>query len=349
MPYESRLRRLLLPSWSTRKRILLREAWLVVFASYPIIAFAYCWPANFRNTHIAFVIAAWSAFIIRTFLFHVGIGYLAIAIAAAWARQRRLLLATMPLLIISLAPTLLEYLPHKPPAVTGETITVMSANLLMANKDTKSIISEIRAAAPDVLLLQEYTVHWHKALQEGIGSAYPHIAYVTRDDSFGAAIYSRRPFLERPQHNLRLGAASEPQMRAVIQISGTPVAFYNIHPLPPSSISYVTESRLQIADLADILRAERLPAIISGDFNFTENSPQYDLLTNLGFTESHTLASWGRGSTWPVTSFWRWIPGLRLDRIFLSPTLAAVESHTGVGQGSDHRPIIARIGLREQS
>ncbi|HOA75883.1 MAG TPA: hypothetical protein PL151_02950 [Phycisphaerae bacterium] len=50
--------------------------------------------------------------------------------------------------------------------------------------------------------------------------------------------------------------------------------------------------------------------------------------------------------TWSVISFYRWLPGLRLDRIFLGPELTACESRTGEGWGSDHRPVIARIGFK---
>jgi endonuclease/exonuclease/phosphatase (EEP) superfamily protein YafD len=343
---ESRVRRWLFPSWASRKRLLLRETWLFVLASYPIIALAYLWPADFRNTQPAFVMAAWSAFMVRTLLFHAGIVYLLIVLAAGWKRKRRLLLASCPLALVALGPTVAEYRPRKPPPVSGEVVSVMNVNLLMANQDTAGIISEIRSVSPELLLLQEYTEHWHAALQTAIGGEYPHIAYTTRDDSFGMAIYSRRPFVEPVKMRLPLGAGDLPQMRAVIAIAGRPTAVYNVHPLPPTGLAYVTESRLQIADLADLLRSEQLPAIISGDFNFTENSPQFDLLTSLGFVETHRLAGWGREATWPVNSIFRWMPGFRLDRILLSSTLTATESRTGVGMSSDHRPVIARIGMR---
>jgi endonuclease/exonuclease/phosphatase (EEP) superfamily protein YafD len=342
------MRRFLMPRWDARKRLLLLEARLGIATSYPALAFAYLWPEDLRNTNPGFVLAAWAAFMIRTFLFHAGVLYLLIALGAAWKKHLRLFAGAVPLVVFTLGPTVAEYLPRNPPPIAGEAITVMSANLLMANRNMAPLIAEIQAAAPDVLLLQEYADQWHDALQVNIGAEYPHIAHVRREDSFGIAVYSRRPFLEPVQLDLPLGTTDAPQIRAVIEISGRPVAFYNVHPLPPRSLRYVTESRLQAADLIEMLRAEPLPAVVSGDFNFTERTPQFGMLTDIGLTETHALAGRGRGATWPVLSIFRWLPGLRLDRIFLSAGLTASHSRTGAGRGSDHRPVIARVGLHER-
>lgn len=325
---------------------MVREAWLLVLVSYPAIGFAYLWPTSLRDTRQWFVMAAWSAFMIRTFLFHAGLVYALIALSAMFSRRRRLALACLPLLPVCLGPTLLEYLPRKSAPVKGETLTVVTVNLMMVNRNTESMIQEIQAARPDVLLLQEYTDEWHTALRKALGHNLPHCAYDAREDSFGIAIYSKQPFVEPVELSLPLSGMELPQMRAVIPVSGTPVAFYNIHLLPPRTLAYTTSHRLAIADLADLLRAERLPAVVSGDFNFTERTPHYDVLTEVGLRESHRLAGWGRGATWPVIKWFRYLPGLRFDRIFLSSELTAIESHTGIGQGSDHRPVIARIGLR---
>jgi endonuclease/exonuclease/phosphatase (EEP) superfamily protein YafD len=162
---ETRFRRFFWPSWTTRKRLMVREAWLLVLVSYPAIGFAYLWPTSLRDTRQWFVMAAWSAFMIRTFLFHAGLVYALIALSAMFSRRRRLALACLPLLPVCLGPTLLEYLPRKSAPVKGETLTVMTVNLMMVNRNTESMIQEIQAARPDVLLLQEYTDKWHTALR----------------------------------------------------------------------------------------------------------------------------------------------------------------------------------------
>ena len=76
----SLLRRFLLPSWQQRKRMLRREAWMLVIGSYIALAFAYLWPQDFRNTSQTYVAVSLTAFMVRVFVFHLG---LLLAIVAA--------------------------------------------------------------------------------------------------------------------------------------------------------------------------------------------------------------------------------------------------------------------------
>ena len=325
--------------------MLRREAWVLVAASYALMLFAHLWPADFRNPSPAYACVAWTAFMVRTFAFHLGIILLLSALVAAWARKWRLLAAAVPLVVFTVGPACRQFLPRSTPSVTGETVTVMSVNLLALNRDTRPIIEEIKGSDPDILLLQEYTDHWHQALQAAIGRNYPHTSYRRREDSFGTGIYSKRPFEEPVAMHVPLGQAAEPQIRAVIRIANRPVAFYNVHLRPPSGLEYIIEHRTQLADLAEALSAEQLPVVLGGDFNFTENSPHAGALRRQGLRDAHSLGGWGRGATWPVHSVLRWVPGLRLDHLYLGGGLTCVECRTGVGQGSDHRPVIAEVGF----
>jgi endonuclease/exonuclease/phosphatase (EEP) superfamily protein YafD len=255
------------------------------------------------------------------------------------------MLATLPLVAMTVGPAAWQYRPRSKPEIPGETITVMSANLLALNRNTAPIIQEVRAAQPDVLLLQEYADHWHTAFQAAVGEDYPHVRHITRGDSFGVAVYSRRPFLEEPSVSIPLGDVGVPQIRAVIEVDGKPVAFYNVHLVPPMSLDRVKATRMQLADLLDRLKSESLPAVVAGDFNFTETTPNAAAVERVGLVEAFTVGGWGRGPTRPVSGLFRWIPSLRLDHIYLGGGLTCSDCRTGVGKGSDHRPVIARIGF----
>jgi endonuclease/exonuclease/phosphatase (EEP) superfamily protein YafD len=341
----SLVRRFLLPSWSHRKHMLRREAGVLVIGSYAALAFAYLWPQDFRNTSQAYVAVSLVAFMIRVFMFHLGLLLAVVAVVSLRTRQRRLLAATAPLILATLGPAAWSYRPKARPSVSGEAVTVMSVNLLMVNKDTGPLTEEIRASGADIVFLQEYTEHWHAALRAALAQDYPYECHVCRDDSFGAAVYSSRPFLSEPELNLSLGLSSLPQIRAVVDISQRPVAIYNVHLLPPTSLKYTTENRLQFADLIDQLAAESMPFILAGDFNFTETTPQAAVLRRVGTVEAYAVGGWGRGSTWPVNSFLRYLPGFRLDHIYLGNGLTCSDCQTGIGRGSDHRPVIAKIGF----
>jgi endonuclease/exonuclease/phosphatase (EEP) superfamily protein YafD len=340
------LRRMLLPTWAERKQMFALEAWIVVGTAYLAILFAYVLPQDFRATGTVYVSLTWVALMIRTFLFHFGLFLSVIFVTAAILRRRRLLLVTLPVLIFALGPDVWNYVPGQRAAVDGEAITVLTANLLYANRDTAPLVAEVRAADADVVLLQEYTPAWQAAVRPALAAKYPYVQDLTREDAFGWAIYSKYPFDAPVNANLTLGNWGTPQMRAVLQINGRPVAFYNVHLLPPRTLPYMTGQREEFADLLDVLRAERLPIVLCGDFNFTNRSPFAAELARLGLRDVHQISGWGRGATWPVTRFFRALPGIRLDHIYISHELTSPACDVGFGHGSDHRPVTGTIGFR---
>lgn len=331
--------------WPQRRRLLYVQAWIATACAYIILAFAYYWPQDYREDTPYLVVLGWTAFILRTFVYHLGLLFLIIPGVSLWRRRWRLLVISLPALLIAVGPSWWQYRPRSEPSIGGNTMTVMSVNLLMANQRTGPIIEEIKAARPDVLFLQEYTDHWHDAIDAAIGEAFPYKAYVTREDSFGTAVYSRKPFKGRVERYLDLGSGSVPQVRAVIDFDGRDVVLYNIHFLPPKGLDYIIETRAQFADLLDVLSKEELPVILAGDFNFTERSSQAAALGEIGIIDAQDAGGWGRGSTWPVSGLFRWVPGIRLDHVYLAGGLTCAGCRTGVGQGSDHRPVVARVGF----
>ena len=333
-------------SWEQRKRFLRSEAWIFVVICYLLIAAAYVWPEDFRSSNTVFVGVSWVLFMVRTFIFHVGLLLLVIGVVSARARNRGLAMATAPLLAVCLGPMLRSYLPGSAAPAAGPTLTVMSVNLLAGARETEHIIAEIKAADPDVLLLQEYTDDWHEALEAALGPDYPLREHVVRDDSFGIAVYSRLPVVEPVERRLPLGGQSVPQMRAVVEHAGRKVAVYHIHLRPPELLEYTVATRLQFADLSDRVADESLPVIVAGDFNFTPRSAQAAALRRLGLAEAQQAAGRGRGATWPVISFYRYLPGLRLDQVYVSEELTCIEARTGGGSGSDHRPVVAKVAFR---
>ena len=162
-------------------------------------------------------------------------------------------------------------------------------------------------------------------------------------------MYSRHAFATPVETCLAIGSSLEPQMRAIVRLGQTDVALYNIHLLPPRRWDYFVEHRNQLADLADLLKQERLPSIIAGDFNFTANSTHARILRESSLSDAYDAAGHGRGTTWPVNGLLRWLPGLRLDHIYFGKDLACVRCRTGEGRGSDHRPVIATLAMDSES
>jgi endonuclease/exonuclease/phosphatase (EEP) superfamily protein YafD len=285
--------------------------------------------------------------LIRALQYHLGMLAGVIGLAAIVARLWKLALAALIVVLFTLVPAWWHWGP--PGDAPAPSLRIMSVNLLIQNHEVQPILAEISAADPDVILLQEYGPRWHRAMQVVLGRKYPYAGHIERDDSFGMAIYSRLPLVGDVDESISLGAGEAPQMRAVVNVGGQRVTIYNLHLLPPRNLAYTVEHRRQFADLIDRLAAEDAPLIIGGDLNFTESMTQHRRLRQIGLINAHDAAGRGRGATWPVNSILRYLPGLRLDHVYVGRGATAVQSRTGVGQTSDHRPLIVDVALSGQA
>jgi endonuclease/exonuclease/phosphatase (EEP) superfamily protein YafD len=346
--------------------VLYRWAWLILLTGYAAAIPAGCYKDDFQSTGGADAVMGWISMLIKNYVFHLGLVIAVVAGLAILFRRIFLPICTLPLLILCLSPELRELRKPPPPAARGEQITVMTFNLFDANVvlaesgNGGDVVSEIERAAPDVLFLQEYTDRWHQALHESLKSTFPHFRAAPRDHQFGIAIYSRRPFCDVPQEKeaqgkealpskstrmFKLARLPAPQLRAAIKLADQEVAIYNIHLYPPVSLDCATANRRQFDDLLNRLKQEKLPAIVGGDFNFTQRSAQGRALDDAGWVDAHFQAGKGRGGTWSQSMKAQWLPRLRYDHIYLSRRLACVECRTGEPAGSDHLPVIAKIGF----
>lgn len=340
------LRRFVRPSREERRAQRGLDVWLVIAGSYLLLAFAYLWPSTAPDVSLRM---EWAAFLIRVLQFHIG---LVVTLIAAYALARRkwvAAVAALPLIAFTLAPVAWTYVDGRQTNESSESTTrLMTANLLVSNDQHVAVAREIRKADPDVLVIQEYSDAWNTALQAALGDDLPHSSFETRDDSFGTALYSGT----EPSDGTRpapvvLGSDMTPQTRTVIEIGGREVALYNIHLLPPIAMDYVREGHRQFDDLVDLVQAERMPVIVVGDLNLTETTPQHAQLAKIGLRDAWDIRGRGRGATWPDNSFLRFLPGLRLDHVYVSPEIAVVDVRIGEVPGSDHRPVIADLALRE--
>ena len=323
------------------------QAWIFVSVAYLAALYAFVFPQDWHDQDGLYVTFATGAFLIRTFLFHLGFILALVAILALWLKHWRLLACTLPLWIVCHGPALLEYLPKQAAApADGTVIKVMSVNLLGCNQDTSGILAEVAVFQPDILALQEYRDHWHAAFSAALGDSYPYFCHQVRDDDFGQALYSRLPFAQPADMKLPLGDSGTPQTRVAVLVEGREIAVYNVHLMPPKSIAYAGRQRGEFANLLEIIAREERPTIVCGDFNFTNDSPFADALTRAGMSDVHRLCGVGREATWPVLYFYRYLPGLRLDHLFLSREFGGVSCGIGVGRGSDHRPVQAEVLLR---
>ncbi len=224
----------------------------------------------------------------------------------------------------------------------GQRLRVMSANLLMVNRDTTGISAEIARAAPDLLLVQELSPAWQARFEEpDMMAALPHRGAVARTDSFGIGIYSRSPL------TVELFELSElPAIRADVPLGPARLRVFNFHTLPPRTATYLPIWNDMMGRIVELVRAERGPLLVGGDLNLTPHHAWFQRLLASGLRGAHEEAGRALATTWPngLMPF----PPLRLDHFLLSPQLRVLGVSEGEGRGSDHQPVVADLLLEAQ-
>lgn len=334
-------------SRADRKRLLSLQLLILASVAQAVVLFGWLIPVDLDAPELANLNSwplklHWTRLLIETLTHWLGLICIVIAIVQLLLRRPKRALAAAPLAALVLGQFLLDGVSPTPPPATGPTLKVASANLLMVNREFDNILDELAAFDPDLILLQEYSPPWHGTLSKVLPARYPYRVYTTRRDSFGAAIYSKRPFVEH-KTSVPVGEHEVPTERVVVEHGGRRVVVWNIHTLPPRRRDYVVEQVLQWRDLTKHWEQETAPLLVGGDFNWSERTIFHREMAARGFLEGHETGGVGFGATWPVLGVTRWLPGIRLDHLYTRNGLVVTRQQVGVGDGSDHRPLFAEL------
>lgn len=228
-----------------------------------------------------------------------------------------------------------------PPTGTPPALRLFDANLHAANPDVAAIAEEIRAAAPDLVALQEVDPDAAAGLlRSGVLARFPYQVTEVRNGPPGIALWSRFPLAD-PEV---LDTGGMPRIRATVLLGARRLRFYNVHVVAP-----VGEDRArwkaELRRVEEELRRERRPLVVAGDFNATRHHPSFRRLLWFGLADAHERRGRGWAATWPRDR-WPLPPLMRLDHVLVSPDIGVRSVREGHGQGSDHRPIVADLVLR---
>ncbi|MCB9849604.1 MAG: endonuclease/exonuclease/phosphatase family protein [Phycisphaerales bacterium] len=336
--------------WANAWRSSVRQ--LVIWAARGLLTLAisllslgYVLPVLHMPRHgVLFRLATLGA-LARTMSFQIGLLLLIPLAAAIVLRKRWLAVGLSAVTAWTLLPAVWSYRPKSIAPVSGETLRVMTYNLLRPNRDFDGVAAEVAASDPDVICFQEYAAHWEAGLSPKLAERYPYHVYKPRKYDMGLAIYSKRPFVGEVEAHDFDHDPPAPPMRAVIDIDGRHVALYDVHMHQPFAGSMSHRLR-QFTGIREQLAQETLPVIIAGDYNATPTSPILSAMAEMNFADAWDIAGWGRGTTWPDVSAARHLPGIRIDHVYLSADLTCTDVSVGKGHGSDHRPVIADIGFK---
>jgi endonuclease/exonuclease/phosphatase family metal-dependent hydrolase len=235
----------------------------------------------------------------------------------------------------------------------------MSYNIAAGSGNLDRTTEAIRAAAADLVALQEVDVHWSArsgfadqaaALGERLGmqARFARIYQLPGDGAsarlreYGVALLSRYPVVTWTNHTItRLstqieGTPPAPMpgfLEATVDVRGTRIRVFNTH------LDYrpdATVRRRQVTETLAIIGDPSAPTLLFGDLNAPPTAPELQpLLARL--RDSWTVPA-DPGLTYPAT-----VPVKRIDYVLTSRHFRVRSARVPDTQASDHRPVVVDL------
>lgn len=262
-----------------------------------------------------------------------------LALLFAVFRQRNYALLMLIIAAINTVPVAPWYLSAATVASSSDArITVMHANVLGSNDDYARVVALIAAEQPDLVFLQEIHNGWARTIVD-LSPDYPYGRFEPRDDNFGIAVLSRRPFttitsIDSPPHGF-------PTLIAAVQLGASELTFVSTHAMPPIGRDAVNSRNQQLADAASIVAALHGPGVLIGDLNISMWSHHYrKMIADNGLRDSRH--GFGVIPTWPTFLPFAKIP---IDHCLVTAEVSVIDVRSGPNIGSDHLPLLVTLGL----
>jgi endonuclease/exonuclease/phosphatase family metal-dependent hydrolase len=231
------------------------------------------------------------------------------------------------------------------PVPPERSLKVMTYNVNYGIAGDAETIDVIRGGGADVVLLQETTPGWQRALDAAFGEAYPHRAFHHWGGAGGLGVLSRLP-LTADELLLPEGDGWFPGWRLVVTTSFGPVQLLSVHLRPPVSdggsfvAGYFTTSSMRRREIEGFVArlAPELPTLVAGDFNEADGKA-VRFLTARGMRSALPEFK-------PDAITWHWPTSVmtlrdRLDHIVYDHRLEPLAADVLYQGQSDHFPVIA--------
>jgi len=231
------------------------------------------------------------------------------------------------------------------PSSSALELKVISFNTWSKNPHAGRIAEVVLAQKPDLLLLQEIEPEVFERLMAQLQNLYVgQKAHFSYESKLLQAVVSRFPV----ETAVRMKNKGQVQRVVILSPAGRIVVF-NVHPLRRGG--WFSRYRQMASLLEGNVINETGPVILGGDFNITDQSQSYKMISS-HMRNAHREAGFGFGFSYPSSSVQLFglisPPALvRIDHIFFSEHFSARQAGTLKDSGgSDHFPVLAVLDLK---
>lgn len=252
--------------------------------------------------------------------------------------------------VVVCATCCMQAAPALPRAATslrgGEPVLkVISANVYLGNADLGRVSAWIAQHDPDVVFMQEVAA---AAVPQLSTLRYRHVLLKRPIESYGVVVLSKYPLHDVQVVEL-MGELEGHRIshRARLDWNGRSVAVAAVHLAAPTSARFQAARDGLLDDTVRWAGDRKQPALIVGDLNATPWSRALKRAAAAGMRRATSLAP-----TWPVAGLpdvaAALVPTLiPIDQVLGSRHWAVVERRVGPTIGSDHRPVLVSLALRD--
>ncbi len=271
---------------------------------------------------------------------------------AVWKRKQGLILGLILgcLLFIVLCQPRLNFFPKfAAPHSTESMLKVMTFNLLWSNQDYPKIAQMIHTMSPDLIGVQELQPKELPNLLKAISPKYPYSVIHPVDRFHTVALFSRLPIeavtplpeppIERGvQATIRYGNEKQRINVLVVHLAPNNMPLFPLDRFAAETVDRYTRRAAETAYLTKIVQERSLPTVMLCDCNMTNTSETYAQLHQV-LKDSFQERGQGLGHTLFVSGIP--FPVQRIDYIWHTDDMQAIEAFVGSAGGSDHLPLLA--------
>lgn len=222
-------------------------------------------------------------------------------------------------------------------------LTLLTYNVEYNNPTPRVSLDAIAAADADVVLLQEVTHDWERAILAQLGAQYPHHVFrLSPHGPSGMAVLSKRAILVEQVLPSPVYAFAQ---RLEIDAPFGAVQILNVHLRPAIDRGswvrgYFTTPPLRRREIETFWKHVRrgVPTIVAGDFNEEPG----DVLAFLGKKGLVRVVPKGP-RTWRYIVGGREVMAMDIDHVAVGRELAGRDAKVIDAGTSDHRPVVVTI------
>jgi len=178
------------------------------------------------------------------------------------------------------------YLPTAQPEAGKQKLKIMSFNVLGHNSNKDEVLGLMSQSDPDVILILEYTDHWHRRLRD-LNTKYPHQLLRPRWHGFGLGVFSKYPLSDSKVVQLTREVVDNPSLITHVNFGETSIRVCGLHAVSPTNSYRLGLRNMQYNEVANELIGDEIPTVVMGDFNSATWSPfMQDFMSKTGYRDS---------------------------------------------------------------